>query len=162
MVGMVMNNDYFSLNGPCKDCPFRKDQNYLKRSRMEEIIDYVRSHDKLFPCHKTVEPSILEEVDELNQLIDDEVESMVLSENDKVHFKSQLKEQYQVNKMLEDGLSKAKACAGLLIVSIKSDILLNNFLLRLALMHKFLDLNQFKNTDLIDDSIYDSINKCRN
>lgn len=55
--------EYFALTHACKHCPFRTDvPNYLDRRRKEDIANALRRGEE-FVCHKTVDYSDSDEVD---------------------------------------------------------------------------------------------------
>ena len=103
----------FDLKGACANCPFKKKNGVrLTKTRILSIIDYMRTDDKTFYCHKTVD------LDTKNH----------------------------------------KICAGWLIFSKKTEILNNNFPIRLALMSGKLNPNEFINEDQVFDSIEEAMN----
>lgn len=43
----------FDLTQPCGNCPFKKDQSYLTKSRIRELEKNLIENDQAFICHKT-------------------------------------------------------------------------------------------------------------
>jgi len=152
--------DTFGLKAACKDCPFRKENGYLTAQRVEQIIDYMRNGDLLFPCHKTVNHELRidhrDAVEEIEDIISD-----ANSEEERQKLKVKLEAEYNI-KELEEALSQSirneeKICAGWLILGKKAGIVFNNFPLRFAAMRGELNLDLLKNEEDVFDSIEDAI-----
>lgn len=54
----------FNLTKPCSNCPFRNDKPiYLTIGRIKEIYNGLTKKDQSFSCHKTVDYSDFEEIE---------------------------------------------------------------------------------------------------
>ena len=146
----------FRLKSPCKDCPFLKDSAYLSAARINEIFEYARSDDVLFPCHKTVDADLEDDIAEFRELIDEELHNLGIERNEANIMKYTLDRAEAIG--LQDRIVNAKesACAGWLILAKKEKVLFNNFRIRLAAMSKEFDPDQLKNEDLVFNSISDA------
>lgn len=148
----------FKLKSPCKDCPFLKESAYLLAARIDEIFEYVKSEDVLFPCHKTVDSDLEGDIEEFRNLIDEELHSLGLERNEANIMKFTLDRAEDIG--LSDRIAEANesVCAGWLILAKKEQVLFNNFRIRLAAMSQQFDPNQLKN----EDSVFNSISDARN
>lgn len=97
--------------------------------RIEQIIDYMRNEDKTFYCHKTT--TLVDHGDDID-IDGNESSRTTVSPN-------------------------AKICAGWLILAKKTNILNNNFLMRLAQMSGDLNTNAFVAEDKVFDTIQETI-----
>lgn len=156
---MCKSNPY-ALKSACKDCPFRKDMQYLTGPRILEIINYMKSDDVLFPCHKTVNIELRSNYGEAVSEIED-ILSDAQDEEEHTALKSELFLTYGINemeaKLLTSMHNEEKICAGWLILGKKEGIVFNNFLLRLAAMRGQLSLDELKDEGAVFDSINDAI-----
>lgn len=146
----------FKLKSPCKDCPFLKESAYLSAARINEIFEYARSDDVLFPCHKTVDTDLEADIEEFRELIDEELHNLGIERNEANVMKYTLDRAEDIG--LQDRIVDANesACAGWLILAKKEKVLFNNFRIRLAAMSKEFDPDQLKNEDLVFNSISDA------
>lgn len=51
----------FDLTKPCKECPFLKTSNYLRKERVKQIIEDISQNNKTFQCHKTLDSKITDQ-----------------------------------------------------------------------------------------------------
>ena len=109
----------FRLKSPCKDCPFLKDSAYLSAARINEIFEYARSDDVLFPCHKTVDADLEDDIAEFRELIDEELHNLGIERNEANIMKYTLDRAEAIG--LQDRILNANesACAGWLILAKK-------------------------------------------
>lgn len=61
-------NRIFSIKKPCSDCPFRKNGSMLPSLRPNRMQDIIHSlhEDRPFHCHKTIDYSKTEKVDQVD------------------------------------------------------------------------------------------------
>jgi len=53
---MSSAHNFFDVQAPCRDCPFRQDiLGFLGEQRAQQIADDLRNDQTVFHCHKTVE-----------------------------------------------------------------------------------------------------------
>ncbi|EPL0898375.1 hypothetical protein [Acinetobacter lwoffii] len=141
----------FSLKSPCKDCPFKKDKNYLRADRIQEIMDYMIKDDEIFSCHKTVDYEAIGEFNEALEELEyrvDEIDSF-----DKEKARDEVYERYKDRYTA----GNEKVCAGWLILGKKENIIFNNFRLRVAAMEGLLNIDEFKNEEDVFESVEEAI-----
>ena len=153
-------SDPYALKSACKDCPFRKDTGYLSGERIRQIINYMDKDDALFPCHKTVNTELREEYNQVMSEIED-ILTDAQTEQERTALRAELEIKYNLKELEERVLlsiqKEEKICAGWLILGKKENIVFNNLPLRLAAMTNRLSLDQFKDEDVIFDSIEEAI-----
>lgn len=146
----------FNLKSPCKDCPFLKTSAYLSAARIDEIFEYAKSKDLLFPCHKTVDRDLEGDLEEFRELIDEELEELGIERTESNVMNLTLQRSEEMG--LQDRINAAdeSACAGWLILAKKEQVLFNNFRIRLAAMRNKFKPDQFRKEDLVFDTIEDA------
>lgn len=153
----------FNLVKACKDCPFKKGMTYLRGEGVLERIDDVRKRDRSFACHKTIDYDAHNQLQQIEEDINDELESL---RNDGCSHKAlfdrriELAQEFGLHDAIQEYEKTKKDemyCAGMLILAKKSGFIMNNRALRFAVASGMLDLNKFVDEDEVYDSVEQAV-----